>query len=127
MAEQGTGTTLTFGTSGFTSELLSIGGPGWSRESVDTAHMGTTTSLSFEPADLYDGGELTVEFAFDPSKTPPLTAVVETITVDWAGLGAGQIWSFSGFMTNYEPGSAAINERMTASATLKVTGDISIT
>jgi len=124
MANTGNGTTITFGTSSFSANLLSVGGPGRSRGSIETSHMGTTTSHTFIPDDLVDNGEVSLEFEFNGYDTPPINGAVETITIAWGG--TGDTWAFSGFMTNYEP-SAAMGDRMTATATLKVTGDITIT
>ncbi len=127
----GTGTTISFGTSGFSAYILEVGGPGISREVVDTTHMGTTGGKTYRPGDLYDGGELSLSVAFDGSISPPMLAgeQPETITVTWpipAGLSTGAIWSFSGFMSNYTP-TSPIEDKMTASVTVKVTGSITLT
>lgn len=121
---QGTGTTVTFGTSGFSFSLLDISGPGLSRDAVETSYMGTTTAKTFEPADLYDGGEFNVTGAYTGAVSPPITNAAETITIDWSGTGVGYKSTFSGFMTAFEP-QAAIDERMTFTATIKVTGAVS--
>ncbi len=127
----GTGTTISFGTSGFNAYILEEGGPGLSRVSVETTHMGTTGGKTFRPGDLYDGGELSLTVAFDPSISPPMLAgeQPETITVTWpipAALTTGAIWSFSGFMTAYNP-TAPIEDKMTATVTIKITGNVSLT
>ena len=120
MATDGHGATLTFSTSAFSANLLSLDGPSRSREAIDSSHMGTSTNMTYIPASLSDGGELSVEFEFDSSLTPPIDAVAETITIAWSDGGSD---SFEGFMTAYSP-SAAIGERMTASATIKISGAI---
>lgn len=119
----GTGTTITFGTSGFAANLLSIDGPGISRESIDTSHMGTSNAHTFTPGDLYDGGSIDITFEFAGDDDPPYDGAEELITIDWGGAGTGKKWTFNAFMTDYSPG-AAIDERMEASATLKVTGAV---
>ena len=129
ISDEGTGVAIVFATSGFSARLQSVDGPNMSRESINTTHMGTTTALTFMPADLVDSGDLTLTFHFDPSLTPPINAAAETVTITWpvpAGLSAGATWVASAFMTGYQPG-AQIGELMTAQATLKISGAITIT
>lgn len=124
MAEIGTGTTITF-SSGFFAEILDITGPGAAREAIATSHMGTGSAHTFVPADLVDWGELSVEIAFDPATKPPIRGAVETITITFPN-SAASTWAFSGFLTGFEP-SDPLEERMTASATIKVTGVVTVT
>lgn len=119
----GIGTTVTFGTSSFSANIISVSGPGSSREAVETTHLGTTTAKTFVPSDLIDGGEMSMTIQHDGTLDPPENAAAETITIDWGGAGTGEKWTFSGFVTAYEP-SAEIEEVMTADMTVKVTGDI---
>ncbi len=122
MATLGTGTTITFATSAFSAEILSVDGPSQSRESVQSSHMGTEDYHTFMPADLVDGGEVTIEIAHEATTSPPIDQDAEIITIDWGGVGNTDI--FSGFVTAYTP-NAAIDERMTASMTVKVADEIS--
>ena len=129
MPDVGTGTSITFGTSGFSAALISVDGPSSSREAVETSTMATTNSHTFMPADLVDRGEVSLTFEFDPDLEPPIDQAAETITITWpipSGLSNGATWVFSGFMTDYNPG-ASIDERMEASGTLKISGDITVT
>ncbi len=127
----GTGTSIVFGTSGFSAYILEEGGPSLTRDAIETTHMLTTGGKTFRPGDLYDGGELSLTVAFDPSISPPMLngEQPETITVTWpipAALSSGAIWSFSGFMTSYNP-TAPIEDKMTATVTVKITGSLSLT
>lgn len=122
MAQLGTGTTITM--SGFTANIISVDGPSMSRESVQTSHMATTNYHTFIPASLVDGGELTLEVEHESTTAVPITNSPTTVTIVWGGT-AGTSWSFTGFMTGYTP-NAAIDERMTASVTVKVAGEITI-
>lgn len=122
MAEVSTGISITFD-SGFFAEILDVTPPGASRESIQTSHHGTSDAHTFTPAKLVDWGELQVEMAFDPGEAPPVNSEAETVTITFAG---GDTWTFSGFMTGYEP-SAPLEERMTASATIKVSGGVTVT
>lgn len=117
----GHGTTVTFGTSGFSANLLSIDGPSVSREDIDNTHMGTSTGKAFLPSALYDGGEVTLKVEHDGSDAVPIDQDPETITIDWAG--QGNTYAFSGYVKGYTPG-AATGERMESSLVVKVTGAI---
>lgn len=121
----GTGTTITFGTSAYTAELLDITWSDFSREAIGTAHMGSTPSQSFLPGDLYDGGVITAEFHFKTNATPPITGAKETITITFPLVGAGDAatWSASGFVTGFEFNDP-LEDKMTATMTIKVSGDV---
>lgn len=121
----GTGTTVTFGTSAFTFDLLSVNWDSIAREAINTSHMGTTGAHTFMPTDLVDNGEIQIEGAFIGNLDPPIDGAVETITVNVAGAGAGHQWAASGFMTNFSLG-IPLEEKMTFTATLKVSGAITI-
>lgn len=121
----GTGTTIAWET-GFLAEIIDLTPPGHSREAINTSHKTTANNAhTFLPAKLVDYGEATVDIAFDPSTTPPITSAASTCTITFPDSGATQ-WSFSGFMTGYEP-SEPLEERATATVTIKVTGPITIT
>lgn len=127
----GTGASISFGTSGFSAYITEISGPGLTRDPVETTHLGTTGGKTFRPGDLYDGGEVTLSVMHDPSITPPMTSnqQAETITITCpipSGLTTGATWVFSGFMTNYNP-TLPLEDKMTASVTIKVTGSLAIT
>lgn len=125
---EGIGTTITFGTTGFSANLLDVSGPSIERGSIETTHMGTTLAKTFIAEQLYDPGGVDITIEFNGGDIPPAksSTATETITIDWAGATGSGTWSFSGFMTNYQP-TAAIGERMQATATIKATGPISIT
>ena len=117
----GHGTTITFGTSGFDANLISVNGPGVTREDIDNTHMGTDTAMAFLPSALYNGGEVSITVEHDASIDVPISEDAETITIDWAG--SGSTWAFSGYCKGYTPG-ASIGERMEAEMVIKVTGEI---
>lgn len=119
----GTGITIVFADSGFDAEILDVGGPESSRESVDISHQGTVGGRRFTPADLIDNGEATFDCHFNPDTSFPIEDDPEVITITWP---AGAIWAFNGFMTNHGP-SAPLEDKMVAAITVKVDGDITIT
>lgn len=123
MAFIGTGITISFAT-GFFAEILDVTPPGVSRESIQTSHMGTTIAHDFIPSKLVDWGELSVELQFDPGDDPPINTDPEEIIITFPN-SAATTWTFQGFMTGYEP-SAPLEDKMTASATIKVTGDVTV-
>jgi hypothetical protein len=123
LVDVGTGFTIVFGTSAFTAELLEITPPPQSRESFDTSHQGTTTARTKTPGTLVDNGELLINFHFNPDTEPPIDAAAETITITFPSTAT---WAFSGFMTNYAP-EGTFENKMVASATVVVSGDIAVT
>ena len=123
MAFIGTGTTMTFAT-GFFAEILDISPPAGARESIQTSHMLTTVAHTFTPAKLVDWGEVNIEFAFFPSEDPPIDDPAEGVVITFSNSSTAT-WAFDGFMTGYEP-SVPLEERSSGSATLKVSGDVTV-
>jgi len=127
--DNGTGASVTFGTSSFTANITAINGEAIERPAIDTTHLGTTTARTFIPGDLVDHGTLTLEIQFAPDDSPPIKLAAETITVTFplsAGGATAANWAFSGFATSFSYG-VPLEELMTGSLTLKVTGDITAT
>ena len=119
----GHGTVLAFATSGFAAKLIGVDGPDMKRDSIDETYMDTVDAKAFDPADLYDGGELSLTVQHQTSALPPIGGANETVTIDWAG--TGDVWSFTAHMTGYSP-TAAIGSRMEAKVTLKISGVVSV-
>jgi len=117
----GQGTTVVFGTSAFAANLLRVSAPGLSRKSIPSSHLGTVDWETFAPGELVNGGEMRIDFEFDPGDTPPIDQAAETITIT---CGTGEVISFSGFMTNYG-GEIPLDDKLTGSATIKITGAVS--
>ncbi len=124
MPDVGTGSTIAFGTSAFTAEIMNINGNDmFSREDIDTTHMGTTGYRTYMPSDLVEGGTVDFEFAFDPDEQPPIGAA-ETITITFpiaAGNSSGATLVFTGYIKTWSF-SDPLEEKMTANATIKVDG-----
>lgn len=115
----GTGTTITFATSGFAMQLVGISDFSISREVKDKTHMGTTTGgpRNKEPGKFIEV-TLNADFHFDPALSIPITAAEEVVTVDFAG--SGNTWTGNAFMSQISAG-AQIEEMMTLSTTLVFT------
>ena len=92
----GHGATLAFGTTtAWAAEYTSIGGSEQSREPIQTSHLGTTDYHTKIPGDLVDPGGFDCEFWYNPIlaepdtlNLPPVTAVLETITITFPKTGA---------------------------------------
>lgn len=134
----GTGTTIGFADSNFTSELLSLEWSGISKPSIDVSHMGTPDAgagkignMPFISGDLTDPGEITVEFHFDPDKDVPINGsdAAEVITITWPKVPAdasAATWVVTGFVTSFEI-SDPLEDKMTATMTIKLSGNITLT
>lgn len=122
MAEVSTGLTVTFA-SGFFAEILSGKHSGIERESIETSHMGTTNAREYVPGSLYDPGALEVELQFDPATLPPIGSAAETVTINYS---SGSSWAAEGFMTAFEAESP-LEDKQTATATIKFSGQITVT
>lgn len=117
----GDGTTVTFASSGFTANIISVTGPNPTREAIDQSHLGSSGWKTFLASGLVDGGEVTLNIQYDPTVSIPISAAAETITIDPAG--SGNTLSFSGFLTG--AGHAfELDTLMQADITIKVTGAI---
>jgi hypothetical protein len=119
----GTGSTVVFGTSGFTADILGVNLPDITRESINTSHMGTTGSHTFTLADLVDNGTLDLEIAWVAGLVPPIltNAAMETVTVSFAG--SASTWSFSCGQTQLGI-AIPFEDKMTANCTFKISGNI---
>lgn len=123
----GTGTTMTYGSSGAFMLPISISFSGnYEREVIETTTLSTSTARTYIPETLYDPGEITAEVLFDGEITPATHAAAtsETITVAWKGSATS--WAASGFMTSFTPGEFAVGTLMTGTAVVKLTGAITV-
>lgn len=127
--DNGTGASITFGTSSFTANITAINGESIERASIETSHLGTTTARTFIPGDLFDPGSISLDIQFDPDTEPPWNGATETVTITFPLSSAGTTaadWEASGFMTSFDYG-VPLEELMTGTMTVKLTGDITVT
>lgn len=115
------GTTITFGTSSFTAEILSIESSGTDgADDIETTHLGTSGGYkTYQAGDLREGGEYTITGHFTGQQKSPGTTS-ETITIAWGG--TAYTTAFSGYFKSFERSAPGPNEKMTFSAVLKVAG-----
>lgn len=112
-------------------EVKSISGPSLSMETIDATHMESPSGFREWLPSFKDGGEVSIDLNFLPS-----TAAQTGLTTDfknrtkrnwkifWPNTAATK-WSFSGYVTGFTP-SAAVGDILAASATIRVTGDVTI-
>jgi hypothetical protein len=127
MADEGTGATLTFGTTGVTLDITSIASGGITREALETTNLGTTNAKTFIPGDLYDPGEITVQFQTNPDTQPPFTNASETVTITYpvpTGSNNGATEASSAFVTSVDVSTCEVDSIMMGSCTIKRTGAI---
>lgn len=122
MAAEGTGTTLTFGTSSLSLELTSIQLNGRQRVSLETTHLGTTGHKTFTPGELIDAGGSTIEFYFDGTQDigTQIAADPETLTFTWPN--GDTSFAVSGFAIEDGKSGISVDTLMTGTMELKFTG-----
>lgn len=118
-AADGSGSTLTF--SGLTANIISIDGPSFSREQIDTTHLGTTVTKTSTPADLYDAGEITCEIELDPSYLVPISGAPGSLAILWSS-ATPKTWTWSSaYCTSFKTG-AQVGQRLQATVGFKLNG-----
>lgn len=109
-------------------EVTAITPPGISRDMPEATHMQSPEGWREFIMGLKDGGEVSLELNFINQASPTGNAAVLMAEFDKTTTGNYQIefpdtstWSFTGGCTGFEP-DAPLDDRMTASATFKITG-----
>lgn len=103
-------------------ELINVPWPSYKRDAVDATNMASPNEFREYIPGLMDGGEVALDMNFIPSATDVWIAALT------AGLGQFKITApsgvnvvFSAIVTDYSP-TAPLDGKMTATATLKVSG-----
>lgn len=131
-----TGHTATFGIVGQTvvTQILSISGPGISRDTIDSTDADAANDWRTFVASYVDGGEVTIELNFDPDDATQKDAAngllygfnpsgdPRTYRVTFPDTSPAT-WSFTGILTGFEPNNPH-DGMSTVSATIKVSGEI---
>lgn len=108
-------------------EIISISGPEQSLDTVDATNMDSASSTREYIAGLIDSGEVSFEMNFLPA-TATQTNVRDDLTnrtlrnfqIIWPDTGNTQV-DFAAFVTSVSR-STPLDDRMTASITLKISG-----
>lgn len=110
-------------------EVTNVTPPGMSRDAVDATHMDSPEKWREFVMGLKDGGEVELELNFVPGSATTLLLMAE---ID-AAVGnkqivfpGGQIMAFAAGMTGFTP-ETPLDDKMTASATYKVSGKPTLT
>ena len=108
-------------------EVTSITPPGMARDSVDASHEESPGAWREFIGGMKDGGEVSVEMNFIPGSLST-TRIIDTFSSDEALSckiifpdAAATTWTFQAICTGFEP-ETPMDDKMSASATFKVTG-----
>ena len=127
IALEGTGASIAFALSSFTSDLITLTLPERQREVIETTHLGTTGGKTFKPAKLVNNGTISCEFDHNPAAQKLVKNPVEQITISYP-LESGQTTParivFQGFVTGEGGEELKVDSRMTTKATIQISGDI---
>lgn len=108
--------------------VSNITGPGISRETLDvTAHDSPDGYREFLGG-IKDPGEVSVDVNYDPAVHDVWVDDLDDVDPRSYEMTFpdGTVWAFAGFLTAFEP-SAPFDDKLSASATFKVTGKPAIT
>lgn len=122
----GHGATVTYG--GFTAQITGVSGPSLARDAIDITHMGSPNKWREFMPGLIDAGELTLEVHFDPTEAPAIAAAYDPatptpLTITWPDSANTQFVAEGAFMTGYDVGDP-VDDKMTASVTFKLSGEM---
>lgn len=113
------------------SEVVNITGPGESLETIDATHMQSPSNYREFIPSLLDSGEVTLDLNFLPGtagQTVIRTALTGRTKKNWKLVftdSALTTYKFAGYVTAFEP-SAQIDDKLSASCTIKVTGPVTL-
>jgi|TARA_R100000501_G_C2590792_1_gene90863 hypothetical protein len=131
MAITANGTTFSFGGTAI-GDVLSISGPSVSVATIDTTSIGDTFR-SFLGGTI-DSGEVSLEIMYDPGSTAGTALETEWESTASSAPAAAECiitfsdsstYTFQGILTGFEA-SAAIDDKVTANCTFKVSGSVAI-
>jgi hypothetical protein len=120
----GSGSPLTYTA---VAQVTSVTPPNYARDAIEATHMTSPGSYREFIPGLMDAGEATIELNYIASATDTLIAALD------AGVGNFRItfpngvdWNFTAIVTAYAV-TAPLADKMTATATFKVTGEPTLT
>lgn len=107
-------------------KIKSVTPPNQSRDAIDATHNSVPVSWRYLVSGLTDGGEMTIEFIFDPADDLTSALLAEfgstNATQERRILGpSNSFWYFNALMTGMQP-EAPVDDLMVCSATFKVSG-----
>lgn len=111
-------------------EVMTIDGPGMSRDSIDmTSADSSNFWREFLPA-LKDGGEVSFEVILTPANLTVLNGeLAKTVNtnyrISWP-YSPAKLWNFAGHMSGFEV-TAPFDDKISGTATFKVSGQPTLT
>lgn len=131
MAITGNGTTFTYD-GGLVADVLSISTPSVSAATIDTTNIGSIHRTFI--AGTIDSGEMSLEIMYDPNSdtdiedawdnTATAAPVEKACVITFADAGTAT-FTFQAILTGFSA-SVAIDDKVTASITLRVSGPITV-
>lgn len=114
--------------------VKSIAGPGIKLDTVDVTAHDSTGGWEEVVGTILRSGEITVELAWDPAGATHKNAaagfladIISRTAQTWSLVYPGAVtWTFSAFATGLSP-TAAVDGALVATATLKITGQPTLT
>lgn len=107
-------------------EVVNVSGPGISADTIDVTHQESSDNAREFIGSLVDSGEVSCDVNFLPGNATQKTFISDiygkvkaTYSLVWSD--AGLTWTFEAIPTGFEP-SAQIDDKLSASITLKITG-----
>ena len=132
MADTGNGAVVSFGTTSFTADIVTIGGLEVSKDVIEITDLSHTGHKRFIANDLAEIGEVTIT-AYSDCKLPDIAhdyaaAIDEVITITYptkpGGSSAGTV-VFGGRPISVKASDAEMGEIMTVEMVIKGTGNAS--
>jgi len=116
-------TTMTFATSGWTPEIVSINRGGLSRTVIDRTHLGSQGWRQYLLSNIVNAGTCSLNIHFDPADTIPFgpSVAFETITIDFGD--SGDTESFSGAISSVDNINVVTDEIMSATIEITIDGE----
>jgi hypothetical protein len=87
---EGTGTSISFGASGFSADIISVDLNERARQTIETTHLGTKGAKTYKPGEVVDLGEMTVVVDHNPNELQLVGYPVESIVISYP-LQAGEV------------------------------------
>jgi len=110
-------------------EIFEISPPNQQTSDVDVTHMASPNKTREFIQGMVDPGEMSIGINWVPGDATDVilqalktSGAVRSMKITWPNLVT---WTFSGFIKGFEP-SAPIDDKMTATITVRVTGSITI-
>lgn len=119
------GSSLMF--SGLTMDMISFSGPNFTRGTIESTTLTTSTARTFIPEDLYDAGEFscTVEFDNTDDGSSLIAGASGTLTISFPGTNGS--YAASAHCTGFSITGPESGNRLTAEASFKLSGELTYT